>query len=479
MSNNNIPPSKHRFTCFKTVVGLLSIFILSVTAAHGSAIDNDKATDRPANAAQSADVPADWWAQVQEDISRSEYHVTWQKRTSLANLPEAYQAPNRAHNLRTYFTDDGIRVIPRTGEAAWEWGLKLASYGRVGYLQSPIVTKPTANGNRIEYRRGDLTEWYVNDARGLEQGFTLHHPPPSQGENIGVQVDLRIAGNLHANLSNDGQQIEFLTRDSVRVLSYGQLEATDATSRKLPARFTLAGEHFSILVDDASAVYPITIDPLATSPNWTAEGDQDYAYFGLSVSTAGDVNGDGFSDIIISAPYYDNGQTDEGRAYVYHGSASGLSSIAAWTAEGDQDDAYFGNSVSTAGDVNSDGYSDGIVGAHYYDNGQTDEGRAYVYHGSAAGLSPTPTWTAESDQSGAFFGRSVSTAGDVNGDGYGDVIIGAPSYDNGQTNEGRAFVYHGSATGLNPTPAWIAESNQASAWFGWCVSTAGEVNGDG
>src|SRR6185436_18950919 len=117
----------------------------------------------------------------------------------------------------------------------------------------------------------------------------------------------------------------------------------------------------------------------------------------------------------------------------------------------------------TAGDVNGDGYADVIVGASLYDNGQTDEGKAFVYLGSAAGLASTPAWSAESDQAFAHFGVSVGTAGDVNGDGYADVIVGADMYDNGQTNEGRAYVYLGSASGLSLTAAWTAESDQASA----------------
>ncbi|GMU94775.1 MAG: hypothetical protein AMXMBFR50_02920 [Ignavibacterium album] len=226
-------------------------------------------------------------------------------------------------------------------------------------------------------------------------------------------------------------------------------------------------------------VYHGSANGLSTTANWTTESNYTYAYFGKSVSTAGDVNGDGYSDVIVGAYYYGNGQTDEGSAFVYHGSATGLSTTVNWTAESNQVDARFGISVSTAGDVNGDGFSDVIVGAPYYDNGQTDEGSAFVYHGSATGLSITANWTAESNQAGAFFGRSVSTAGDVNGDGYSDVIVGASEYDNGQTDEGRAFVYHGSSTGLSTTANWTAESNQASARFGISVSTAGDVNGDG
>src|SRR6185369_690605 len=86
---------------------------------------------------------------------------------------------------------------------------------------------------------------------------------------------------------------------------------------------------------------------------------------------------------------------------------------------------------------------------------------------------------AEANLAGADFGRAVSTAGDVNGDGYADVIVGSPVFANGQAGEGRTFLYRGSASGLSPTPHWTDESNQAFALFGFAVGTAGDVNGDG
>ncbi|MBI5528387.1 MAG: FG-GAP repeat protein, partial [Deltaproteobacteria bacterium] len=218
---------------------------------------------------------------------------------------------------------------------------------------------------------------------------------------------------------------------------------------------------------------------LNSTPIWTAESDQSSAYFGLSVAGAGDVNGDGYADVVVGAPNFNNGETDEGRAYLYLGSATGPSSTPAWTAESNQAYAEFGYSVAGAGDVNGDGYADVVVGARYYDNGQSSEGKAFLYLGSAAGLASTPTWTAESNQDTAYFGYSVAGAGDVNGDGYADVIIGARLYDNGQTDEGRAYVYLGGASGLSTTPAWTAESNQSSADFGFSVAGAGDVNGDG
>jgi hypothetical protein len=218
---------------------------------------------------------------------------------------------------------------------------------------------------------------------------------------------------------------------------------------------------------------------LAGTPHWSAEGDQDYAWFGNSVASAGDVNGDGYSDVVIGAYAYENGETDEGRAFLYTGSPTGLSSTPAWTAESDQTSAYFGWSVAGAGDVNGDGYADVVVGAYAYDNGQTDEGRAFLYLGSADGLSVASAWSDEANQDGAFFGNSVATAGDVNGDGYADVIVGAPLYDDGETSEGAATVYLGSSEGLSVNPAWSAEGGEAIALFGWSVASAGDVNGDG
>jgi hypothetical protein len=218
---------------------------------------------------------------------------------------------------------------------------------------------------------------------------------------------------------------------------------------------------------------------LRESPDWTAESDQEGAWFGHSAGTAGDVNGDGYDDVIVGAYLYDGGQVTEGKTYVFHGSATGLSAIPDWTAESDQANARFGKSVGTAGDVNGDGYADVIVGASGFDNGQATEGRAFVYLGSATGLSLSPDWTAESDQESAQFGKSVGTAGDVDGDGFADVIVGAVLYTNGQGEEGGVFVYHGSATGLSLTPDWQAEPDQSRAQFGSSVGTAGDVNGDG
>jgi hypothetical protein len=214
---------------------------------------------------------------------------------------------------------------------------------------------------------------------------------------------------------------------------------------------------------------------IGTTPT-VLESNQATAYFGFSVSGAGDLNGDGCADLVVGAYLYDNGQGSEGAAFVYSGSAEGLGTTAT-VLESNQAGAEFGRSVSGAGDLNGDGHADLVVGARTYDGGQTDEGAAFVYYGEAAGIGTTPT-VLEANQASAYFGFSVSGAGDLNGDGYADLVVGAYAYDGGQTNEGAAFVYYGSAAGIGTTPT-VLESNQAGAALGRSVSGAGDLNGDG
>jgi hypothetical protein len=216
--------------------------------------------------------------------------------------------------------------------------------------------------------------------------------------------------------------------------------------------------------------------PAVIPDRWMADGDQAGASFGHSVATAGDVNGDGFDDVIVGAYQYDHSQLDEGRAFAYEGSAHGLSTVLAWTADGGLMQAFFGYSLGTAGDVNGDGFDDVIVGAY---SGNNNPGRAFVYQGSASGLPTSPGWIAVNDQVGSLFGLSVGTAGDVNGDGYADVIVGAPGFDSDEGDSGRAFLYEGSPSGLSSTPDWSSGLDEPNSFFAWSVATAGDVNGDG
>jgi hypothetical protein len=219
---------------------------------------------------------------------------------------------------------------------------------------------------------------------------------------------------------------------------------------------------------------------LLQSPAWTAEGNEQAAYFGIG-APAGDVNGDGFDDVVVSALLGDVNHVpqSEGAAFVYLGSPTGLSSSPIWSAFGNQRDCGFGTARS-AGDVNGDGYDDLLVSASHFNGGMVGEGRVNLYLGSPCGPSPTADWIMEGNQRFAAFGSTLSGAGDVNGDGYDDVLIGAWGYDGPLVFgvEGAAYLYLGSANGLGPTPAWTATGTQADELFG-CVAGAGDIDGDG
>ena len=218
---------------------------------------------------------------------------------------------------------------------------------------------------------------------------------------------------------------------------------------------------------------------LSAGPVWSYGFSDRGVRFGSAVSGAGDVNDDGYDDIIVGAYRYKNDLTEEGAVFLFLGSPDGLSPQPDWVFESDIVGAQFGYSVDAAGDVNRDGYDDIIVGARWYTFGETNEGAAYLFYGTSDGLESFPRWLYASEQSNASLGTAVAGVGDVNQDGYPDVLVGAPNYDNGQTDEGAAFLFMGSEFGMSPTPDWSYEGDRTGAWIGAAVAGGGDLNHDG
>lgn len=208
----------------------------------------------------------------------------------------------------------------------------------------------------------------------------------------------------------------------------------------------------------------------ASEPDRILVSGQSDSDFGACVA-AGDLDGDGFDEVIVGAPRYDNGQNNEGAAFVFSGSAGGVAAAFAQRLEADDVGARFGSSCAV-GDVNGDGLDDLIVGAHGFGAG----GAALVYHGSSSGLSTTAQAVLLPGASGAQFGISVA-AGDINADGFDDLVAGANRYQNGETFEGAAFVFLGSAAGVTLGAHAILESNQSLANGGASVAIA-DLNAD-
>jgi PKD repeat protein len=192
-------------------------------------------------------------------------------------------------------------------------------------------------------------------------------------------------------------------------------------------------------------------------------------------SGAGDVNGDGFDDVIVGRPL-ESHLGGSGRAYIYFGGFTmDNSSDLTLTGEGLYD--RFGNGVAEAGDVNGDGYDDFIIGASSYDIQHSHFigiGRAYIYYGGDP-LDDTPdmVFDAEAIKPDDEFGFSVSGAGDINSDGYADVIVGAFG-----CNEGKVYLYYSGESMDNVSDITMTGEK---LWYqlGFSVSTAGDVNNDG
>ena len=209
----------------------------------------------------------------------------------------------------------------------------------------------------------------------------------------------------------------------------------------------------------------LDLSDLTADQGFIIQGDAADDNAGFSVSSAGDVNGDGFDDLIVGAPYGDDGGGAAGEAYVIYG-GTGLADIdltnltitQGFIIQGDAEGDRAGWSVSSAGDVNGDGFDDLIVGAPLGDDGGDRAGEAYVIYGGTGladvdltDLTRAQGFIIQGDAAGDWAGRSVSSAGDVNGDGFDDLIVGAPFSDDGGGAAGEAYVIYGGATGTEST----------------------------
>ena len=181
----------------------------------------------------------------------------------------------------------------------------------------------------------------------------------------------------------------------------------------------------------------------------TGEARKDYA--GYSVSTAGDVDDDGYDDLFVGAPTEDSGGTDAGAAYLVLGPASGEVSLASADAKlaGEAVGDHAGESVSGAGDINDDGYDDLLVGACAEDHSSSKAGAAYLVLGPVSGAVSLGSADAKltGEGSGDCAGVSVSSAGDVDDDGYGDLLVGARYEDRGGWRAGAAYLILGPVSG--------------------------------
>jgi len=302
-----------------------------------------------------------------------------------------------------------------------------------------------------------------NDTRGIQSGRVYLFQGPLEGELAATDADAIISGAAFDELGRAVAPVGDLNGDGFDDILLG----TDIAGGSFQGQAFLFNGPLSGARTAASADAIIT-------------GSFSNESFGASVALAGDLNGDGINDLIIGAPRFPLNGADTGRAYVFFGPVTG--SMIATDADaiifGEAINDGFGRSVAAAGDVNGDGADDVVVGADQLFN--QGAGKAYVFYGPLSGNIQAADAGAiligEAAQDG--FGISVSGAGDFNGDGSDDVIVGAWDNDGGGGRSGRAYIFFGSLAGtIAAADADFIVTGAPSDELGMSVA-AGDLNGD-
>jgi hypothetical protein len=363
-----------------------------------------------------------------------------------------FHAENPKHGLAVDFAPEGIEV--RTGGE--HWGLSFSGYGYGEALNKGVAVAPQATANRVEYRRGALTEWYVNGPLGLEQGFTLERAPGERTEGGPLTLALTLSGDLKASIEPDGNGLRLSRADGTAALRYRGLSAQDATGRELTAWLEVQEAELLLRVDDTDAQYPVVVDPFVEQAKLTASDGAAGDFFGLSVAVDGDT-------VVVGASTPLGPNNDGlGSAYVFVKPVDGwvtMTETAKLTASDGASNDRFGESVAIVGDAV-------VVGGHLADS-------AYVFVKPTGGWE-TMTETAKlipTDGVSDSFGTSVAIAGDT-------VVVGAPRADFFQGSHGSVYVFVKPAGGwvtMTETAKLTASDGAGVDWFGESVAVSGDT----
>jgi hypothetical protein len=402
-----------------------------------------------------------------------------QNRNSLASLPPAAQssisaalgrdlpsyrvrahaaaleAENAQQRMTADFTSTGVEV--HTSNTTWK--LALRGYGRGGEIQPVDNAAPQARGNRVEYGRGPLTEWYVNGPLGLEQGFTIRERPISADGTRGSHARMKplilalaLSGDLTASVDRGGMGLTLTGEEGLPELHYGGLTASDASGKQLPAWMEIQGGQLLLKVEDADARYPIAVDPFVQLAKLTPSDGVKLGFFGVSVAVSGNTVAVGMGS--TSLP---------GAIYVFVKPATGwanMTQTAELTASDRTVNNYLGYSLVISGNTV-------VAGAP---NANTYLGAAYVYVKPASGwTSMTETAKLTPADSYTALGASVAISGNT-------VVIGAPG--SSSNTVGAAYVFVKPLTGwtsmaqtAKPTPS----DGQAYDQFGYSAAISGNT----
>lgn len=393
--------------------------------------------------------------------------------------------------LTANFDGRGIRVTPTAGDS-WSWGLELTSFGFPGAaLAVGTEAKMRADGNRITYGwTENLDEWYVNDSAGLEHGYTLRTRPAESEAGGPLTFDLDVLGALSPVVMADGRGVRFLDATGVCALTYSGLVVFDAEGSLMKSSFTAVGGELRLSIDEADAVYPLTIDPKIQLAYIKAQYPGSYDRFAHCVAISGDtaVVGSPGEDGASAGVYGDqssDGISGSGAAYIFvrKGTTWELQAYVKATNPGVWDE--FGASVAIDGDTvvvgapYEDSNATGVGGNQFNDN-TINSGAAYVY--KRFGLTWGPDAYLKATNTGVEdqFGYSVAVSGDK-------IVVGAPFEDSNATgingnqlddtawSSGAAYVYTRVASTWSSQLYLKASNTGLEDWFGYDLGLSGQT----
>ena len=347
-----------------------------------------------------------------------------------------YQGVNPAQHMTVEFDAHSIHL--RHAQA--NVGFRLVGYGYGEHLHIPVKALPSATANRIEYRRGELTEWYMNEPSGLEQGFTLERRPGTGLEGEPLVITLSVEGELRPALAGAGAAV-LLQSGARTVLRYGDSRSWDARGVAVATRLELREQQVRLVVEDRDAEYPLVVDP-----SWVqdaelnaldgASGDE----FGISVSVSGDTAVVGARSKTIGVNML------QGAAYVFVRSGSTWTQQQELTSPDGAAYDQFGFAVSVDGDTV-------VVGAQE----PIGAGAAYMFVRSGTIWTLQQKLTAYDAALGDQFGWAVSLSGET-------AVVGAI----GRTMDGAAYVFVRSGT------TWVLQQ-ELSGCGGWSATVSGDT----
>ncbi|MGA3025586.1 MAG: BACON domain-containing carbohydrate-binding protein [Bryobacteraceae bacterium] len=354
-----------------------------------------------------------------------------------------WRGENPAQRLTLEFDSREARLSHPDGSVS----LHLAGYGRGDRLRKPASATITGAGNRVEYQRGDLTEWYLNGSQGLEQGFAFAHRPGTRRDGEPLVIALNVTGGLLPTQQADDDSVLFESSKGV-VLRYAGLRALDARGHTLASRLEVRGREIRLIVDDRDARYPLIVDPTWTQQQeLTASDGAPNDDFGYSVSVSGD------TAVIGACCKTINSNSNQGAAYVFVRSGGVWAQQQELTAADGAALNYFGQSVSVSGDT-------AVIGAGGWN---AHQGAAYVFVRSGGVWSQQGELTASDGALDDGFGYSVSVSANT-------AVIGAVGRNSLQ---GAAYVFVRSGTAWSQQQELTASDGSAGDNFGQSVSVSG------